>query len=152
MSAHAVGVFGVGVEPPPDSSEPRLSLVILEVSLSTSARSAWVIWPIFSARFIRLMRSRTRVLTGRFAFSYGSCAALALSFVVAPAPGAASPATSASANAATLIAKNPFVRNMCVLPLVSKPRGLLPVFGSGMRGVTVNKQNHPDRWYYHERV
>ena len=43
MSAHAVGVFGVGTEPPPDSRLPRLSVVIFDVSVSTLARSAWVI-------------------------------------------------------------------------------------------------------------
>ena len=56
-SAHAVGVFGVGTEPPPDSTLPRLSAVIFEPSAPMFARSAWVIWPIFSARVMRESRS-----------------------------------------------------------------------------------------------
>ena len=60
MSAHAVGVLGVGTEPPPDSTLPRLSVVIFDVSVSTLARSAWVIWPIFSASVMRDSRSWTR--------------------------------------------------------------------------------------------
>ena len=64
MSAQAVGVFGVGTEPPPDSTLPRLSVVIFAVSASTLARSACVIWPIFSASVIRPRRSETRWLIG----------------------------------------------------------------------------------------
>src|SRR5689334_1242673 len=71
MSAHAVGVFGVGTEPPPDSRLPRLSLVIVDVSASTLARSACVIWPIFSASVILESRSATRCLVDRRGFSYG---------------------------------------------------------------------------------
>ena len=43
MSAHAVGVFGVGTDPPPDRRLPRLSVVIFDVSVSTLPRSACVI-------------------------------------------------------------------------------------------------------------
>ena len=64
MSAQAVGVFGVGTDPPPDSTLPRLSVVILVVSASMPPRSAWVIWPIFSASVIRPRRSATRWPTG----------------------------------------------------------------------------------------
>ena len=64
MSAQADGVLGVGTEPPPDSTLPRLSVVIFEVSASTLARSACVIWPIFSASVIRPRRSATRWPTG----------------------------------------------------------------------------------------
>jgi len=35
MSAHAVGVFGVGVDPPPDRMLPRCHVVIGEVSSAT---------------------------------------------------------------------------------------------------------------------
>jgi hypothetical protein len=67
MSAHAAGVFGVGTEPPPDRMLPRLSLVIFDVSASTFARSAWVIWPIFSASVMRDSRSSTRSGMGTLA-------------------------------------------------------------------------------------
>jgi hypothetical protein len=44
MSAHAVGVLGVGTEPPPESTLPSMSVVIFEGgcegSVSTLARSA----------------------------------------------------------------------------------------------------------------
>src|SRR3954468_10677350 len=72
MSAHAVAVFGVGTDPPPERRLPRLRLVICDVSLSTAARSACVIWPTFSSRVIRPSRSVTRCLTGSEASSYGS--------------------------------------------------------------------------------
>src|SRR3954451_4897587 len=91
MSAHAVGVFGVGTEPPPDSRLPRLSLVILAVSVSTAARSACVIWPIFSASVIRPRRSATRFFTDSEGFWYGRAAADAgaeVRVAVAEAPGA----------------------------------------------------------------
>ena len=60
MSAQAVGVFGVGTEPPPDSTRRGCRVVIFDVSVSTLARSAWVIWPIFSASVMRDSRSWTR--------------------------------------------------------------------------------------------
>src|SRR3954454_10998788 len=91
MSAHAVGVFGVGTEPPPDSRLPRLSLVILAVSVSTAARSACVIWPIFSASVIRPRRSATRCFTDSEGFWYGRAAPDAgaeVRVAVAEAPGA----------------------------------------------------------------
>jgi hypothetical protein len=71
MSAQAFGVFGVGTEPPPESTLPSLSRVIFVVSVSTSARSACVIWPIFSASVMRDSRSATRACTGSRGFSYG---------------------------------------------------------------------------------
>jgi hypothetical protein len=40
MSAQAFGVLGVGTDPPPDSTLPRFSVVILLVSASMLARSA----------------------------------------------------------------------------------------------------------------
>ncbi len=69
MSAKAVGVFGVGTEPPPDSTLPNARLVICEVSVSTDARSACVIWPTFSCRVMRPRRSATRRATGSLGFS-----------------------------------------------------------------------------------
>ena len=72
MSAQAAGVLGVGTEPPPESTLPRLSVVIFVVSVSIDARSACVIWPIFSARVMRDSRSATRARTGSRAFWYGS--------------------------------------------------------------------------------
>src|SRR4051794_22244128 len=70
MFAHARGRLGDGTEPPPDSRLPRWSVVILEVSASTEARSAWVIWPIFSSRVMRRSRSATRCPIGREASRY----------------------------------------------------------------------------------
>src|ERR1700751_199676 len=79
MSAHPVGVFGVGVSPPPDSTDPRsqarrllaeLSLVVDEsVNIDLSA---WVICPIFSASDIRARRSETRWEMDRLEFRYGN--------------------------------------------------------------------------------
>src|SRR5665213_4371882 len=78
MSAQPVGVFGVGVSPPPDSSDPtshaRRSLadVLLVVPASVNwLRSACVIWPIFSASDIRDSRSLTRWEIGRLGLRYG---------------------------------------------------------------------------------
>src|SRR4051812_26662188 len=68
---------------------------------------------------MRPSRSATRSFTGRLGFSYGSCAALALCLVVAPAPGVARPATSANTSAATLMARNPFARITRLLPFVA---------------------------------
>src|SRR5688500_10522125 len=75
MLAQDVALFGDGAEPPPDSSEPSRNWVIC--ALVTEARSAWVIWPIFSSRLIRGSRSATRVATGRLGSWYGKTAALA---------------------------------------------------------------------------
>src|SRR3954447_3075549 len=87
MFAQARGRLGDGTDPPPDSRLPRWSLVIFEVSASTEARSAWVIWPIFSSSVIRLSRSETRCPIGREASRYTSlrvdCAAAALFEAVA---------------------------------------------------------------------
>src|SRR5947209_8206784 len=96
MSAHAVGVLGVGTEPPPDSKLPRLSVVIFDVSVSTLPRSACVIWPIFSARVMRPSRSSTRALIGRSGFSYGSPAARRAVLWAAPVPGMATAMASAA--------------------------------------------------------
>src|SRR5882757_6543420 len=75
MFAQDVALLGEGAEPPPDSSEPSpyagMSAVV------TDARSAWVIWPIFSSRVIRESRSSTRVGTGSVGSRYGSPAAWA---------------------------------------------------------------------------
>src|SRR5437588_11910031 len=84
MSAQAVGVLGVGTEPPPESRPPRLSLVIFEVSVSTLARSACVIWPIFSAGFIRPSKSATRACTGRLESRYAGRALPEAVVVAAP--------------------------------------------------------------------
>src|SRR3954454_18434829 len=89
MSAHAVGVFGVGTDPPPDRMLPRLSFVILDVSASTLARSACVIWPIFSASVMRPSRSSTRCGIGRLASWYGNeASACAACPPAAPTAGA----------------------------------------------------------------
>src|SRR5690242_13963949 len=58
MSAHAVGVFGDGAEPPPDRIEPTRKVVTSAVLMA--ARSACVIWPTLSAKDIRGSRSATR--------------------------------------------------------------------------------------------
>src|SRR3954447_6167803 len=65
MSAHALGVLPGGVDPPPDSRLPSFQSVIRVVSSVTAARSAWVIWPIFSSSVIRPSRSFTRACTER---------------------------------------------------------------------------------------
>ena len=64
MSAHAFGVFSVGVEPPPDRIEPMFPVLITLGSASTRWRSVCVIWPIFSSSVIRDRRSLTRLETG----------------------------------------------------------------------------------------
>src|SRR3954451_17242305 len=74
MFAQARGRLGDGTDPPPDSRLPRWSLVIFEVSASTEARSAWVIWPIFSSSVIRRSRSATRCPIGREASRYAGLA------------------------------------------------------------------------------
>src|SRR3954447_9975076 len=85
MSAQPAGVLFFGVEPPPDSREPRKRLVIWAWSASTPPRSACVIWPTFSGRVIRFSRSLTRVATGSFGFWYGSPCALTTTVVRATA-------------------------------------------------------------------
>jgi len=60
MSAQASGVFGVGVEPPPDSSDPSLQVVTSVGSPLTAPRSAWVIWPTFSSRVMAASSSSAR--------------------------------------------------------------------------------------------
>src|SRR3954468_7007601 len=60
MSTQAEGSFGVGTEPPPDSTEPSRSVVIWPGSAVTAPRSACVIWPILSSSVIRRIRSATR--------------------------------------------------------------------------------------------
>src|SRR5688572_19301535 len=75
MLAQDVALLGEGAEPPPESSEPSRNWVIC--AFETAARSAWVIWPIFSSRLIRESRSLTRVATGRVGSWYGRTAALA---------------------------------------------------------------------------
>jgi hypothetical protein len=69
MSAQALGVLGVGTEPPPDSTLPRTSLVTFSPLGPMLARSAWVICPIFSCRVMRESRSATRLRTVRWGFS-----------------------------------------------------------------------------------
>ena len=64
MSAQPAGVFCVGTEPPPESSEPEPEVGDLAGDCRPS-RSAWVIWPIFSASVIRPSRSSTRSAVGR---------------------------------------------------------------------------------------
>jgi hypothetical protein len=75
MSAHASGVFGVGVEPPPDSSDPSLQVAIRLGSPVTAPRSAWVICPIFSSRVIRASSSSARARGGSEASIHGRAAA-----------------------------------------------------------------------------
>src|SRR5450432_1622487 len=84
MSAQPVGVFGVGVSPPPESSDPTsharrsLAELLLVVAASVNMkRSACVIWPIFSASDIRDNRSLTRWEIGRLGLRYGRpCASM----------------------------------------------------------------------------
>jgi hypothetical protein len=71
VSAQALGVFCAGTEPPPDSTLPRAYVVTRLGSAATSARSAWVIWPTFSASVIRPSRSATRCPVDSRGFSYG---------------------------------------------------------------------------------
>src|SRR5262245_9136235 len=88
MLAQLVGVFGDGAEPPPDSSEPSRNCVIC--ALFTDARSACVICPIFSSSVIRLIRSLTRVATGKLGSLYGcAVAAPGASTAAATTPSAA---------------------------------------------------------------
>ena len=67
-------MFGLGAEPPPESTDPNRNWVIC--AGVTEARSAWVIWPSFSSRLMRDNRSLTRVATGWVGSWYGSTAAL----------------------------------------------------------------------------
>ena len=69
-------MLGVGVEPPPDSTEPSLSVAIWLGSPATAPRSACVIWPIFSSSVMRLSRSLTRFATGWAESRYAARAAL----------------------------------------------------------------------------
>src|SRR2546423_12805249 len=103
MSAHAVGVLGVGTDPPPESRLPRLSFVIFDVSLSPLPRSACVIWPIFSASVMRESRSSTRALIGRSRFWYGSPADTRAPLRAAPVPGI--PTATANAESAAINAR-----------------------------------------------
>src|SRR5687767_6140359 len=73
MFAQLVALFGDGDEPPPDRIDPSRELVMS--AAVTDARSAWVIWPIFSSSDIRGRRSATRVETGRLGSSYGNASA-----------------------------------------------------------------------------
>ncbi len=83
-------MLGVGVEPPPDSSEPR-SYAAMSPPLPTAPRSAWVICPAFSSGDMRESRSATRLRTGNSAFRYGSpCASTTICGVSA---GALAPVT-----------------------------------------------------------
>src|SRR4051794_26730612 len=94
MSAQPVAVLGEGAEPPPDSTDPIRNCVIC--ALLTDPRSAWVIWPSFSSSVIRLIRSLTRVATGRLGSLYGgvwaAAGAGAYSQAASPAASAAAPA------------------------------------------------------------
>src|SRR6266498_2864957 len=120
MSAHAVGLFGLGAEPPPDSSEPS-RLLVMSAPL-TASRSAWVIWPIFSSRLIRPSRSATRTGTGWVGSRYGGSAATARAAVSAPM--AIMAATSATVNRPL---RHPLLRRWPLMPylrersLVRKP-------------------------------
>jgi hypothetical protein len=60
MSAHASGVFGVGVDPPPDSTDPSLQVATSVGSPLTAPRSAWVICPTFSSSVIAASSSSAR--------------------------------------------------------------------------------------------
>jgi hypothetical protein len=72
MSAQASGVLGVGVEPPPDSSDPSRQVATSVGSAATAPRSGWVICPTFSSRVIaassrpaRAWGPRVRPIKGR---------------------------------------------------------------------------------------
>src|SRR5258708_16361471 len=69
MSAQPVAVLGDGAEPPPDRIDPTRNCVICAPLIDM--RSAWVICPSFSSSDIRLIRSLTRVATGRLGSLYG---------------------------------------------------------------------------------
>jgi len=62
MLAHASGVFGVGTDPPPDSSDPSRQVVTSVGSSLTAARSAWVICPTFSSRVMAASSRSARAL------------------------------------------------------------------------------------------
>ncbi len=66
MSAHAAGVFGVGVEPPPERMEP--SRAAADWAGVAAPRSPSVICPTLSSRVIRAIRSLTRWDTGACGF------------------------------------------------------------------------------------
>jgi hypothetical protein len=93
MSAHPVGVFGVGTEPPPDSTDPSFNDVIRVGLASTLARSACVIWPTFSSNVIRPSRSCTRRSTGSRGFIYASAWVVPAVSAVAAVPDVAHAAT-----------------------------------------------------------
>src|SRR2546423_12346923 len=68
MSAHPAGVFGVGVEPPPERMEPSRAVAVW--AGVAAWRSASVICPILSSSVIRAIRSVTREETGACGFLY----------------------------------------------------------------------------------
>ena len=90
-------MLGVGVEPPPDSTEPSLSVAIWLGSPATAPRSACVIWPIFSSSVMRLSRSLTRFATGWAESRYAARAGAALRCANWPVTGVAWPAETAPA-------------------------------------------------------
>ena len=71
MSAHASGVFGVGVDPPPDSTDPSLQVATSVGSPLTAPRSAWVICPTFSSSVIAASSSSARSRAVREASIHG---------------------------------------------------------------------------------
>src|SRR5665647_3362729 len=104
MSAQAVGVFWLGVDPPPDRMLPRFQVVMGVASAYTWPRSVCVIWPTFSASVIRASRSATRLVTGRLASLYGSpCLGATVSPPLVPAEAAAPGTVKAVANVAAAI-------------------------------------------------
>src|SRR6266516_552313 len=123
MSAHAVGVLGLGAEPPPESSEPS-RLLVMSLPL-TASRSAWVIWPSFSSRLIRPNRSATRTETGWLGSLYGGTAAIARPVVSAPATSITPAATRAS-----------FLLLLLAINSVAPPQ----------RAFTVKKPHHTGQW------
>ena len=73
MSVQASGVFGVGTEPPPDSSDPSRQVATSEGSPVTAPRSAWVICPTFSSSVIWASRSSARVAGSSDRSIHGRC-------------------------------------------------------------------------------
>src|SRR5690242_1859867 len=83
MSAQDVALFGLGAEPPPESTEPIRYAARSLGAEASAVRSTCVIWPTFSSSDMRESRSSTRCATGSEGSWYGSPAACAPACVVA---------------------------------------------------------------------
>ncbi len=116
MSAQPAGVFCAGTEPPPDSTEPRPRSAIWVGDCSPS-RSAWVIWPIFSARVIRPSRSSTRSAVGLVASRYGAPTALRTTCGLVPTAAPAAVRSTRTVRASSTAAVACVTTSMlCVVP------------------------------------